>query len=147
MKKIIVLIMICMLFGCEVDRMKVETCTFKNPEIQSDVKISAYHDERQVDKIVVELRKQFDLDIIKKYGHEKIKQSVKNSLHSTIGEDTAMELEFDEKESSIYVKITMLTKDMNSMELESFNLDDSKAIKNFVEEFESLGYSCKESVE
>ena len=145
MKKIlVVLCLACMLCACEVDKMKVKTCSYTNSEAMSKVNISAYYTSEDIPKIIVEMTQQYEDEIAKTLGEEKIVRMVQNAIVTTIGNDIQIEVEYDEKKQKIYVKMTMFTEDMQDDELKSLNLHKSKKIKNFVKHMESLNYKCKD---
>lgn len=145
MKKLLLLLSVLFLLSaCEMDQMKMKTCSYTNKEAMSTVDISAYYTEENVPKIVLELTQQFDKETIKSMGKERLMKIVQNAIVSTSGEGTTMDVEFNDKSRKVYVKITMFTEDMGEEQLESFNLHEHKDIAKFVKKFKSLGYTCKD---
>ena len=121
MKKILLVVcLFTLLTGCEIDKMKMKTCSYNNASTQSHVDITAFYTNDNVPKIVVEMKQRFEESIASKMSGEKIEGMVRNSMLSTIGDEVQMEMEYDDKKKEVYVKVTLFTKDMEEEELKIF---------------------------
>ena len=83
MKKIlVVLCLACMLCACEVDKMKVKTCSYTNSEAMSKVNISAYYTGEDIPKIIMEMTQQYEDEIAKTV---KLADNAHNAVQTRLG--------------------------------------------------------------
>ena len=142
---LLVLSLILILTGCNSDKMNVKVCSYKDNATDAEIDIEAYYisSSEEVQRIIVEMRQIFPKEAVKGMNEEKMVSTLQSMLVSSIGEETAMDIEYNTKKREAYIKINFLTENMEESKLAGFNLKKDRRISSFVSKFKALGYCCK----